>query len=746
MAVIESKLRVTLEDQLSAEAHKVTSSVRQMEAAADAQARSMAQARGRMLDAIAVGWAAYEALSAPVGAAVDFERQLENIRQKADLTREAVANLGTEARQLGLDTAQGASRITDAIDVLLGTGLVDPSQALAIASPLGKVATAYEADTTDIANATASIVGNMNVGVEEVLKAYDIMAQAGKSGQFELKDMAREFPSLTAAAQSLGIEGTKGLADMAAALQIARTGAASGSEAATNMANFMNKVMAPDAIKKFGAAGIDIVSEMRTAAEEGVSPLERALVIMGELTEGGKQDLMGQYFADSEVKKFLNPMLSNMEEYRRIRQEALDAEGVVQADFESRLETPGGSIARFQASIENFNLTVGEALLPKLTEFVNAVTPMVDGVSRFVAANDQLVAAILEMVAAIIALRLAAAALGFGAAFFGMGGKKPGLGMGAFGGGKGGGLAAGGSVNASGLKSGPNLGGWGFMGFNAIGIGADMAAFSDAVKHDGGSEWLAERKARDKAMNEWLGNLDVGGFKPFAMFDSSVEAVHRPESEGGIGGGYTGATQGQIDALKEEIAKLDAEMAEWPQEGMEARRAGLADKLAVMEAELAASSGAIVADFSAMLTRMRVAAAAGVTIPIKTAGPALPQAPERSLPGFSTGGWVNGPGTGTSDSIMAWLSDGEYVVTADAARQYSGLLAGINAGSVMGVPGGAAGARVSGAPPAISLSIGDIHVPGGPDPQATAEAVLQVLQTRLKDALGGIYADIEYAG
>src|SRR5690606_18180973 len=114
------------------------------------------------------------------------------------------------------------------------------------------------------------------------------------------------------------------------------------------------------------------------------------------------QELMGQFFADAEVQKFLKPMLSNMEEYRRIRQEALDAEGVVQADFESRLETPGGAISRFQASIENFNLTVGTALLPKLTDFINAVTPMVDGVARFVDANDQLVAAILEMVAAIV--------------------------------------------------------------------------------------------------------------------------------------------------------------------------------------------------------------------------------------------------------------------------------------------------------------------------------------------------------
>ncbi|MHB2169968.1 phage tail tape measure protein [Alsobacter sp. R-9] len=47
--------------------------------------------------------------------------------------------------------------------------------------------------------------------------------------------------------------------------------------------------------------------------------------------------------------------------------------------------------------------------------------------------------------------------------------------------------------------------------------------------------------------------------------------------------------------------------------------------------------------------------------------------------GFASGGLVRGPGTPTSDSIPAWLSDGEYVVRARAVDHYGvGLLAAIN--------------------------------------------------------------------
>lgn len=49
---------------------------------------------------------------------------------------------------------------------------------------------------------------------------------------------------------------------------------------------------------------------------------------------------------------------------------------------------------------------------------------------------------------------------------------------------------------------------------------------------------------------------------------------------------------------------------------------------------------------------------------------------------YATGGSISGPGTGTSDSIPAMLSDGEYVVRASQAKKYGSLLDAINYGKV----------------------------------------------------------------
>lgn len=57
------------------------------------------------------------------------------------------------------------------------------------------------------------------------------------------------------------------------------------------------------------------------------------------------------------------------------------------------------------------------------------------------------------------------------------------------------------------------------------------------------------------------------------------------------------------------------------------------------------------------------------------------------VPGFATGGYVSGAGTGTSDSITARLSDGEFVVNAQATKRNRSLLEAINSNERVSVVG-----------------------------------------------------------
>src|SRR5205807_202626 len=62
-------------------------------------------------------------------------------------------------------------------------------------------------------------------------------------------------------------------------------------------------------------------------------------------------------------------------------------------------------------------------------------------------------------------------------------------------------------------------------------------------------------------------------------------------------------------------------------------------------------------------------------------------------------GPVHGPGTSTSDSIPAMLSDGEYVIRASQAKKYRGLLDAINYGAAGFADGGEVQGLKSGGKP-----------------------------------------------
>lgn len=91
--------------------------------------------------------------------------------------------------------------------------------------------------------------------------------------------------------------------------------------------------------------------------------------------------------------------------------------------------------------------------------------------------------------------------------------------------------------------------------------------------------------------------------------------------------------------------------------------------------------------------------------------------PDVSWPAYASGGHVRGPGTGTSDSIIARLSNGEYVMRAAAVRKWG--VAALDRLNGLQLPkfatGGLVGDMVANAPMAGPASIGTVNLtlPGG---------------------------------
>jgi TP901 family phage tail tape measure protein len=361
---------------------------------AKAAGRFRNQLLGITATAAVVGFALKRAFGEPISKSLAFETTLEDIGQKADLAGTGLQRLGERIRAIGTQTGRTAQETAGTVDTLLGLGLggktneEDVSNALGMLPAINKTATAYRAASDDIARAGQAVFANLKVPSNQVIKAFDAMAASGKEGAFELRDMARYFPSITALGQNLGIKGVKGAADLAAALQVVRQGAGNAEEAATNLINVLQKAGTPTTQKAFKKMGINFREEMKKLTKRGMSPIEAMVETTRKAMAKGAT--IGDLFEDRQAQLGMLALLQDTERYRKIREQALSASGMVEADFARRIQTSQAAFDRFRASAENLQIAIGNKVMPVVTTFLDSFTQGLNTLDQRVSIFDRI--------------------------------------------------------------------------------------------------------------------------------------------------------------------------------------------------------------------------------------------------------------------------------------------------------------------------------------------------------------------
>lgn len=440
MATVTSQLIVSLLDQVSGPARAVGKAVEQMNrsirensapvalgdrlsAAITRNNRAIDEARGSMLDAVGTLYVLKGALTAPVQAASELEKQLAGIGTKASMSAKDLGALRTELLDTSRQVNQSTRDLAGAVDQLVGIGL-DPKAATSAAATIGRVATATGASITDVTSVAGSMMQNLKLNAAGVASGFDIAAAAAKAGGFEVKDMAQYLPGLTASYEAMGVKGTRAVGEIASMLQVIRTGTGDASTAANNYANLLAKVYSPTTVGKFADANIDLLDRLAKGAEKGMTPVESFIEVLREAT-GGDATKIGTFIEDMQAGSAARLLMQKTDEYRGIRDTAMKAQGTIDTDFAAMMETASEQMKAAKISAENLRIALGNALLPAISGIADALRPVLDGLAELVANHPKTVAAVTLIAGGFIGLK---AALG-GLRFVGLLGKGGALSM-----------------------------------------------------------------------------------------------------------------------------------------------------------------------------------------------------------------------------------------------------------------------------------------------------------------------------
>lgn len=351
--------------------------------------------------------------------AANFNRENKMIGLTADMKPEEVQAMGQAMLVTGTATNQFASDIQAAQGFLVAAGQ-DYKEAQANLLTIGRTATATGSDILDVSKASFTLSDSLKIDPSQMKSAMGILVQAGKEGNFEFKDMAKNLPVLGAQFQALKMGGKEAAATMGAALQIARKGAATSDEAANNMNNFLAKILSPETLKKAKKNfGVDLYKIVTTAQKKGKNPFEAAMHSVMKMTKNGDQKLLGELFGDMQVQNFVRPMIQNWKEYQRIKATSLGAgSAVIDRDFANITKDNAERLKQLRIQASNASLSFGQALQPALNAALSVLVPLITKISEFVANNPNFVSqivmaagAFLTMKSVVIACRVAMLAL-----------------------------------------------------------------------------------------------------------------------------------------------------------------------------------------------------------------------------------------------------------------------------------------------------------------------------------------------
>ena len=377
-----------------------------VEKAQAANVAHRAELRGKIGGTMAAGAAVMAPIGAAINEAANFDHALQLIGNTADMTKDQVGALKRIIMETSKATGQSATNTRNGLGFLIAAGM-KPDQATKFLTNIGKTATATNADVEDLSKMVFTLNDSLKITPDDMPLAIDTLAQAGKEGNVELKDMARQLPVLGSGFTALKMQGREAAATLGAALQIARKGASDADEAANNMKNFIAKIMSPETLKKAKKEfNLDLYKVITDAQKKGKNPFEAAMAAIMKATKGD-QKAIGELFSDMQVQNFIRPMIQNWDDYKKIKDKALAADGVVERDFATMMQTTKQQIMEVGHALGRLGVAFGSIFGGDAASKSSGLAAKIGQLADFVEANRTLVRVSVQVVGGLIAARLA---------------------------------------------------------------------------------------------------------------------------------------------------------------------------------------------------------------------------------------------------------------------------------------------------------------------------------------------------
>lgn len=369
---------------------------------------NMKQAAGNVRN-FAGGAAA--ALKGPVDKMMDFEEQMSSVKAATfDLTKamspeefkameESVASLSAKARELGATTKYSALEAAAGMDILAknfsGTDL-EKAEAVKKAMPgiLQAAAATKESieSTSDVFSATMNQFSLTAGDMGRIGDVYVKTANGSATGLLDLGE-AMKYAGVTASQAGLDLETTMGI--MGALGNAGKKGSVAGTGLASVLGNLQSAAKKPrSALSALGINVKDKQGNLRPVLEIFAEIDKAADKKFGKGKGGVRRDRWLQGVvgmgSDKETLAILTKQAGSGELQALVKANK-EAAGTAATVATAMNANAAGSAKELTSSYEELQLTIGETLIPKVTELLKLTISVTNSISAWAKENETFV-------------------------------------------------------------------------------------------------------------------------------------------------------------------------------------------------------------------------------------------------------------------------------------------------------------------------------------------------------------------
>ncbi|WDQ98199.1 phage tail tape measure protein [Devosia sp. J2-20] len=754
MATITSKLIVALIDQASAPARMLGRTVGNLTGAARANAARMNDMRGQMVDAAGAAYLMAKALANPIEQAIAFESAMADVGKVSDFDGAGLQDFGSDLRKLATsEIPMVVTELAALAENAAASGIAD-SDLLGFTRGTAKAALAWGVSGAQAGEDLAKIKEALQLNIDETMLYADAINHLSDRTASTAPNLTEFTRRVASQGEFFGYSKEETLA-FGSAMISAGAEVEVASTSFRNMGRALTKGASATKSQRsaFKALGLDARKVAAGMQQDAVGTTLEVIKRLGQLPKEMQAATMGELFGDE--ARALAPLLSNTQSLERSLgyvADATDYAGSVSEEFAKRAATSEFAMQRLKNQVDGIALAIGAALLPAINSVAEAVGPMLIAMADFAAEHPQIVQAIVAIVGGLVAVRVASLAARW--AFLFLKGGLIDLGL----------VLAKGAAGLLALVNPFNVVKNAAMILRGAllfsGVGLVLAAIAAA------GLWIYNNWSGLTAFFEGFGRAFMGAVEPImpvlqpvidagkAMVDwvmdllGPVEASNVQWASWGetVGGAVAGAILTVLDVGRSVVDFFAS--------APSAIMAAVGDMVGLGGQIMQMIWDGIVAKFDEMLDwfaswpKLILDAIGGIDVGSlfqfgsgpKGAAPTYPNGynPSSDVPALALPPGAIDGAKAAGGSIVGGKT---YLV-----GEYGPELVTPGRNGYVHTAGATAGMLGAGAGAAPSISIGDIIVQGAQDPERTAEIVLAKLQQRLADAMGGIYADTEFAG